>query len=196
MNYSVQEVKVIFQEFFTIERVKVRWELFDGRMGDERTRYVVRRGHSVGVIPECAKTGKIVLVQQFRYPAACTGGEGYLWEIPAGMIAGGENPLSTAKRELYEEIGVEGEKFTPLISFFLSPGALDEEFQLYSALIPDCSDLGRIGGNKREHEDILIEAFGRTQLLEMIKKNEIRDVKTIASLLYYFFLNSFLKTEP
>ena len=150
----------------------------------------------MGVIPECAKTRKIVLVQQFRYPAACTGGEGYLWEIPAGMIAGGENPLSTAKRELYEEIGVEGEKFTPLISFFLSPGALDEEFHLYSALIPDCSDLGRIGGNKREHEDILIEAFGRTQLLEMIKKNEIRDVKTIASLLYYFFLNSFLKTEP
>ena len=59
-------------------------------MGDEQTRYVVRRGNSVGVIPECMKTGKIVLVQQFRYPAVGAGRGGYLWEIPAGMIAGGE----------------------------------------------------------------------------------------------------------
>jgi len=188
MRHTVREKDIIFREFFKIERARVQWEQFDGSMGEEQTRYVVRRGDSVGIIPVCEKTGKIVLIQQFRYAAAGKGTDGYLWEIPAGMIGKDEQPVFTARRELLEEIGFETEEITPLISFFLSPGALDERFYLYIASIPDCATLDRFGGNRHEQEDIRIKAFPLERILRMMKESQIADGKTIASLLYYMIL--------
>ena len=187
MKYRVREKEIIFREFFKIERARVQWEQFDGSMGEEQTRYVVRRGDSVGIIPVCEKTGLIVLIQQFRYAAAGKDTDGYLWEIPAGMIGKGEKPVSTARRELLEEIGVETEELTPLISFFLSPGALDERFYLFMASVQNCAALDRFGGNRHEQEDIRIQAFSRKRILKMMKENQIADGKTIASLLHYMF---------
>jgi nudix-type nucleoside diphosphatase (YffH/AdpP family) len=188
MKYTVQSSQIIFHEFFKIERTHVMWEQFDGSMGKEVTRYAIRRGDSVGIIPVCESTGNILLIKQFRYPAAGSSCDGFLWEIPAGMIGKNEDPLTTAKRELLEEIGVETDNLMPLISFFLSPGALDERFHLFYATIPDCSQIDEIGGNKHEHENLKIKAFERSKLCEMIKSNEIADAKTIASILFYFFI--------
>jgi len=186
MEYSARSVEIIFNEFFRVERARVRWEQFEGRMGQEHTRYVIRRGESAGVVPVCEKTERIVLVNQFRYPAAGKVFDGYLWEIPAGMVDKGESPEKTAKRELLEEIGACGNALTPLISFFLSPGALDEKFHLFWTKVPDCLLLSPIGGNRRESENLQVKLFEKETLFRMIKQNLIQDAKTIASLLFYF----------
>jgi len=186
MKFCVQSSEIVFHDFFKIERGRVVWEQFDGTMGEEQTRYVIRRGDSVGIIPVCEKEDKIVLIKQFRYPAAGKGFDGYLWEIPAGMVDKNEDPAQTARRELFEEIGIDIKDVSPLISFFLSPGALDERFHLFCAHIPDCVQVGLIGGNKDEKENLMIGLFEKGELLDMIKKNEIVDGKTIASLLFYF----------
>jgi ADP-ribose pyrophosphatase len=188
MRYSVLESEILFRGFFQVERSSVRWEQHDGSMGSEQTRYVIRRGDSVGILPECRNSGRVVLVQQFRYPAAGKGSDGYLWEIPAGMVGEGEEPDATARRELMEEIGVRAEEFAYLSSFFLSPGLLDEKFHLFRAGIPECDAMAGFGGNKREHEDLRIQAFSREELLAMIAGNRFCDAKTIASLLFHFFI--------
>ena len=193
MKYSARSVEIVFDEFIRVERAQVRWEQFEGRMGQEHTRYAVRRGESVGVIPVCEKTERIVLVNQFRYPAAGEAFDGYLWEIPAGMVDEGETPETTARRELLEEIGARGSVLTPLISFFLSPGALDEKFHLFWTKVPDCQRLSSIGGNRMESENLQVKLFDRRTLIGMIKKNLIQDAKTIASLLFYY---SFVSTTP
>ncbi len=189
MRYCVQSAKIIFQEFFKIEKARLMWEQFDGTMGEKRTRYVIRRGDSVAVIPVCEDIDKLILVKQFRYPALRKGSDGYLWEIPAGMIDREEDPSKTAERELFEEIGVKIDRATYLISFFLSPGALDEKLHLFHASIFDSSKVKTVGGNKLEHENLLIRMFSRKKIFEMIEKNEIVDGKTIASLLFYFSKN-------
>jgi nudix-type nucleoside diphosphatase (YffH/AdpP family) len=183
VKYEAREKKLIFSEFFRIERCRVRWEQFDGKMGDFQTRYAVRRGDSVGIIPVFG-TG-VVLVRQFRYPAAGKGFDGYLWEIPAGMVHAGEETSETAARELREEIGVEPGEVKPLLSFYLSPGALDEKFHLFQADLPASVRLDAVGGNVLEHENLLVKAFPFPALLSMIERNEIIDAKTIAALLYF-----------
>lgn len=186
MKFSVVKSEIIFHEFFTVERARVLWEQFNGTMGKDRTRYVVRRGESVGIIPICKKDSRIVLIKQFRYPSAGRGFDGFLWEIPAGMVNRNENPIDTAHRELFEEIGVKVNEVTKLISFFLSPGALDEKFHLYFAVVADCKQIDSFGGNQMEHEDLKIGLFHRAELADMVLHNEIVDAKTIAALLYYF----------
>ncbi len=52
---------------------------------------------------------KIVIIRQFR-PAL----DGYTLEFPAGQISEGEDPASTAVRELYEETGYICKELIPL----------------------------------------------------------------------------------
>ncbi len=186
MKCKVVSSKLIFHEFLKVEKARVRWELFDGGLGPVSTRYVVRRGDSVGVLPVCEKSGRIILVKQFRFSAVRGDDEGYLWEIPAGMVDGNEDPADTASRELFEEVGLKAAAVERLISYFLSPGLLDEKMHLYLVRIDDCSDIKRIGGNPEEHENLLVKDFGREELLAMMEKGEIIDAKSIAALLYYF----------
>ena len=57
-----------------------------------------------------------------------------LLEIVAGrMDVPGEDPLTTAKRELAEEIGKQAETWESLGSFYTSPGFTDEEIHLFLA---------------------------------------------------------------
>ena len=184
MLYHLKDKKIIFNEFFEIEKATVSWQRSSGKMGRSVTRYVIRRGDSVGIIPICPDG--IILVRQFRYPAAKEGVDPYLWEIPAGMVDKGEKPEVTAKRELKEEIGVISSEIIPLISFFLSPGALDEMFHLYYTRINDCGEIVQVGGVEEEEEDLEVKKFDRSQIIKMIQNGEIIDSKTIASLMYYF----------
>ncbi len=187
MESDIKSSEIIFNEFFTIEKARVSWEQFDGSMGDEKTRYVVRRGDSVGVVALCNESRRVILIRQFRFPALRKGEDGYLWEIPAGMVRRGENPASTAERELFEETGLRPLEIKPLVSFFLSPGALDEKIHIFLALVPECG--GKIvTGNEEEDENLFLENFGEDEVMRMIKSREIVDGKSIAALLYFFCL--------
>jgi ADP-ribose pyrophosphatase len=186
VEYHIGESTVIFDEFFRIEKAQVSWERWDGSMGKVVTRYVVRRGDSVGIIPVREDTGEIALVRQFRYPACGRGGDGYLWEIPAGMLGSQEDREKAARRELEEEIGVEPAHLQYLMSFFLSPGAIDERFHLFLANMPEGPETGSVGGNREEEEDLLIGLFDKQRLFSMMEGGQIIDAKTIASILFYF----------
>jgi nudix-type nucleoside diphosphatase (YffH/AdpP family) len=179
---------IVFQEFLKVEKSTLRWEQFSGDMGPACVRYVVRRGDSVGIVPVCMKSGTVVLVKQFRFPARRDGESGYLWEIPAGMVDGDEEVAHTAVRELFEEIGI---RIRPpqveyLTSYYLSPGLLDEKMHLFLAPLENCMELKSKGGNPAEHEDLLIRGFSRDELFSMIADGKILDAKSISGLLYYF----------
>jgi len=178
--------ETVFNEYILVEKTNLRWEKFDGNMSPESIRFVVRRGDSVGVVPVCRESGRIVLVKQFRFPAVRDDEDGYLWEIPAGMLDRDEEPVETAARELFEEIGVSSEEIESLTSYYLSPGLLDERMHLYLAQIGECPQIGAAGGNPDEHEDLLVQAFSKDEILAMIAQHEIIDAKSLAGLLYYF----------
>ena len=84
---------------------------------------------------------RVMLVRQYRLPA-----NQFLWELPAGKIDEGETVLQAAKRELIEETGLRAKKWKKLVSFFPSPGYVEEKMTIFLAT---GSDRGRIAADGR-----------------------------------------------
>jgi ADP-ribose pyrophosphatase len=72
--------------------------------------------------------GTVVLIRQFRHAAG-----GFIYEIPAGKLHPGEDPLRCAARELEEEVGYRASSFELLSSIFTAPGFADEVIHVYKA---------------------------------------------------------------
>ena len=70
----------------------------------------------------------MVMERQYRHAA-----NQYLWELPAGKLEAGEEPLAGAKRELTEETGYRAKKWRPLVEYYASPGFLGESMKVFLA---------------------------------------------------------------
>jgi ADP-ribose pyrophosphatase len=139
-------------------------------------RDTVRHSGSVVVLAIDRSRGepRILLVRQYRYPA-----DAYMWELPAGRVDEGENPLAGAKRELIEETGYRARKWKKALTFYSSPGFLDEQMWLYLA-----EDLEAGEAQPEEDEFITLRFVRASSVLEQIRRGVIRDAKTIAGVLW------------
>ncbi|GAW28208.1 MULTISPECIES: NUDIX hydrolase [unclassified Carboxydocella] len=131
--------------------------------------------HSKDAVVILAKRAdnKIAFVQQ-RRPAI----DKILLELPAGGIEKGEDPLLAAQRELKEETGWTGSDWVLLTSYFPSPGITDEKMYVFSCKLKDQADQ-----ELDEGEEIDVLYFTPEEALNMIKRKEIIDGKTIIALL-------------
>lgn len=172
----------------TIESRSVfRGSLLDVRV--DRVRYpdgsegrleIVRHRGAAAVVPlrgpgESTRTdaATVILIRQYRY---ATGG--YLWELPAGKLDGGEDPAACAARELEEEVGVRADLVERLGSIWTTPGFSDEVVHLFVA-----TGL-RAGRRELEtHEFIECHEVPLSEALAWIEAGRIRDAKTIAGLM-------------
>ena len=147
--------------------------------GEPHRRDVVRHPGSVVVIAvDDAKSKRdplILLERQYRHAAAQ-----YLYEIPAGSLDPGEDPLVGAKRELLEETGYKAKHWSKLVRYYASPGFLGEWMQIFVAE-------GLTPGDAEPEEDEQIELFAvpLSELLREIDGGRIHDGKTIAATLLY-----------
>jgi ADP-ribose pyrophosphatase len=139
-------------------------------------RDVVRHSGSAVIlaVDDSGPEPRVLLERQYRYAA-----DDYLWELPAGRIDPGEKALAGAKRELLEETGYRAAKWTQALFFYPSPGFLDETMTVYLAR-------GLTAGDAQPEEDESIECrlTPLSQALAMVRSGEIRDGKTIASVLW------------
>jgi ADP-ribose pyrophosphatase len=143
-------------------------EAEDKKAGFQIKRSVVRhRGSAVMMAVDDNR--RILLVRQYRLPA-----NKYLWELPAGKLDEGEKPLQAAKRELIEETGYRARKWTKLVSFFPSPGYVQEKMTIFLA-----EDLTAGEATPMEDERIEAQWFKRKQVARMIDGGDIEDAKTI-----------------
>ncbi|HHY36624.1 MAG TPA: NUDIX hydrolase [Firmicutes bacterium] len=144
-------------------------QLPDGR---EATREVVEHPGAVAIIALTDRE-EVVLIKQYRQ---ATGEE--MWEIPAGKLEAGEDPRHCASRELAEETGYTATSWEKLTSFYTSPGFASEILHLFLAR-------GLAAGEQALDPDETIHTFlvPLTLALEMIKRGEIRDAKTIVGIL-------------
>lgn len=155
-------------------RFDVRTKEIVGHSGKKVRRDAVIFPGAVSILPIVDKD-HIVMIKNYRF---CVGET--LWELPAGTLEPGEPPLETAKRELIEETGFEAAEMTPLFEFYPSPGICTERMYVFVA-----KNLTKVGQKLDESEEITVEILDWKTIFSMIHSNEIRDGKTIATLLYF-----------
>jgi ADP-ribose pyrophosphatase len=147
--------------------------------GKPSERDVIRHNGSVVILAiDSSKSKKdpwIVIERQYRHAA-----NQYLWELPAGKLEPGEDPLKGAQRELSEETGYAAKKWKPLVEYYASPGFLGESMKVFLAE-------GLVAGDAHQEADESIEfrLVKLSELLKMIEKGLILDGKTLTSVLLY-----------
>jgi ADP-ribose pyrophosphatase len=147
--------------------------------GNTEERDIIRHNGSVVILAlDSSKSKKdpwVVMERQYRHAA-----EQFLWELPAGKLEAGEDPLEGAKRELVEETGYAAKKWKPLTEYFASPGFLGESMKVFLAE-------GLVAGDARPEEDERIEMrlVRFSDVLKMIDKGMILDGKTMTSVMLY-----------
>jgi ADP-ribose pyrophosphatase len=132
---------------------------------------VIRHQGASAVVP-LQEDGTVLLIRQYRHAAG-----GFIYEIPAGKLDPGENPLACAERELEEETGRRAGHLEHLLTFFTTPGFTDEIIHIYLAteLIPGVQNL--------EHDEVLeVVEMPLERALQRIADGTIRDGKTIIGL--------------
>jgi len=114
---------------------------------------------------------KVILLRQFRAVI-----NSYIFELPAGTLEKGEQPLACARREIIEETGYSARKFTKLGIIYPVPGYSTEKITMYTAE-------GLIMRGVACEADEVIEPLvvTRKTVRELFKAGKIIDAKTICA---------------
>ena len=139
----------------------------DGK-GYEIRRSIVRHAGSAVMMAVDARK-RILLVRQYRLPAGMM-----MWELPAGRLDPGENPLQAAKRELIEETGCRARKWRKLVTFYPSPGYVSEKMTIFLA-----TELTEGEAQPMEDERIETRWFTSAEIERMLRSGKIVDGKTM-----------------
>lgn len=129
--------------------------------------YILHPG-AVVILP-LLDDGRVLLERQFRYPL----GRVFI-EFPAGKIDPGEDILACARRELQEETGYTASDWQFVTTIHNAIAYSDEHLELFVAR-------GLVAGPSKLDEGEFLETFTATvpELLDMVRRGEITDVKTI-----------------
>lgn len=177
----ISEEAAFTHSFFSVQSAKLRHEKYDGTMTDEITRLNFERGDAVAAVMHFPLDDKIVLIEQFRYPAQKKTG-GWIIELPAGVVEKDELPAQTMRREIEEETGYRVEVLHHIFTFFTSPGGSSERIFLYYGRIDPQERVSEGGGSEHSNEDIKTMHVPVEQALWMMRDGEITDAKTIIGL--------------
>lgn len=164
--------KTVESEYkFEGQVVKLRVDVVEMPNGNTAEREIIEHNGGVCVLP-IDEQGNIYFVRQYRHPF-----EKDLLEIPAGKLNKGEDPLECGIRELKEETGLSADKMTLLSHSIPTPGYTNEIIHIYLAQ-------GLTHGEAQLDEDefLNVEKYHLSEAIEMARKGDIADGKTLIAL--------------
>ncbi len=133
--------------------------------GVTATREVVEHYGAVA-IAAVDDDGQLVMVHQYRHPLGHR-----LWELPAGILdEPGEDPLAAAKRELWEETGLQARDWRVLVDVITAPGFCDEAVRVY--LVRGLDHVGRPRGD-HEEADLTVHRVALREAVDQVLAGEI-----------------------
>jgi ADP-ribose pyrophosphatase len=159
--------------FLKVTRDRVR--LPDGK---ETFREFIRHPGAVVILP-LFDDGRVLLERQFRYPH-----EKVFVEFPAGKIDAGEASLVCGQRELLEDTGYTATVWHFVCTIHNAIAYSDEHLDIFLAR-------SLVEGQAQLDEGEFLDTFTATvpELLEMVRRGEITDVKTVVGI---FWLDKYL----
>ena len=153
--------------------IRVREDIAEMPDGRSTVYGVVTSNPAVGVLP-FLDADHVVLVGQYRYVARA-----FLWEIPTGGMAPGEEHHDAAQRELIEEAGYRAGRLEKICEFDSSKSVLDEVAHIFVA-----TDLTPATHEPDATEFIEVRTFPFDEVIRMVERSEIRDAMTVVAVLH------------
>ena len=170
MDFSEKTVSKDYK--FKGEIINLRVDTVKTPSGNTATREIVEHPGGVCVVP-LDENNNVIMEWQYRRPFDTN-----LFEIPAGKLMVGEDPLECGKRELEEETGMCAKKYIYLGKMYPTPGFCGEVLHMYLAL-----DLYEGKKNPDEDEFIETERVPLDVLVDKILSGEIIDGKTCLAIM-------------
>jgi len=175
------EKQAAFSGYFRIDRLRLRFPLYEGGMSREVSREVLERGQVAAVLLVDPDRDAVVLIEQFRPGPYAAGEQPWMIEAVAGVIEDNEDAAEMAVREAREEADCEITDLLPVMRFFTSPGASTESVSLFCGRV-DSSDAGGVHGLEEEGEDIRVMVVSVVAALSLLADGKILNAKTIIAL--------------
>ena len=182
-HLEIDTRRTAYAGFFNVEELFLRFPKFDGGQSETVKRAVFHMADAVTVLPYDPKTGKILLIEQFRIgPMARGDRDCWMYEPIAGRVDPAESYEETARREAREEANLEVKQLYEIARSYPSPGAVSEFLVSYLAICNLTEDVVGVAGLHSEAEDIRSHIFDLNEALEMADTGAIRATPLLASL--------------
>lgn len=163
---------LIKRPWLTARRDKV--QLPDGRILDEY--YVLEYPTWVNVIA-ITKEGDMVLVRQYRHALGRTN-----FELVAGVLEKGEDPLVAAQRELLEETGYSGGEWKELMQLSANSSTMTNLTHCFLAEGVEKTALQNLDAS----EDLEVYVFSQEEVKQKLQQGDFIQALMVAPLWKYF----------
>lgn len=170
----IVDEKVVYDGFARMTRyvVEAPWQGRTVRLDRE----VHFHGHVAAILPVDPDRRVGLLIRQFRVSPFLDGGDGWLWEVPGGLLDG-DPPDRCVVKEAKEEAGIAIEALESLGDLLSSPGIVRECVHLfwgkYSGPPPAAT-----GGLDHEGEMIEVHELPMAEIARMAENGDIVDAKS------------------
>ena len=174
-NIQIEDLKREYLGFFALNQVDLKYPFFDNSTSGVKSRTILMGSEASLILPYDPILDKVLLVEQFRIGPFCRGDKApWVYEPVAGMIEFGEKPEVAAKREVFEEAGIEVTKLVKINSGYPNPGEATTYFYNYIGIV-DLSDYSPgIYGVRDEGEDIRTHVCDFKEVFNWSISNKLR----------------------
>ena len=122
----------------------------------------------------CVKNKKILILKEFRF-----GLNKYTWGLPGGFVDRGESPLISARREIFEEVGIKVKKIYKLYSFIRNGNYYCGKDHVFYAYLDSKINLVLEKNTK-------IKWIPVNQIIKYIKKGEFKTLGLITAFMFFY----------
>lgn len=180
---EIVEQKTVFQGFFRFDKLRLKTRTFAGGWSDTMSREVFVRGNAVGALLYDPNTDQLLMLEQFR-PGCVYDPQQSPWqfELVAGMTEAGETNENVVHREAQEEAGCRVQHLEHLYTYWVSPGGMDEQIDLFLGIIDSQQIQEGIYGLEEENEDIRVELVSTDDAFKGLQDGRINNAMAIIGL--------------
>ena len=174
-NIQIKDLKREYLGFFALNQVDLKYPFFDNSTSGVKSRTILMGSEASLILPYDPILDKVLLVEQFRIGPFCRGDKApWVYEPVAGMIEFGEKPEVAAKREVFEEAGIEVTKLVKINSGYPNPGEATTYFYNYIGIVDLSEYSPGIYGVRDEGEDIRTHVCDFKEVFNWSISNKLR----------------------